>query len=171
MTVTRRQILLGCVYSAVHGFWPVESSDGRIGASHQYGDKRHVWSSPSLCLPKYSWPCHAEMPGNIHHSLLHHARQARPPTPLAPPTNNHALHYNINSLNAELTPIYHLLALLGVHHILHVSGVRVNGRRRSGHQYANTKPDELWWNKFQCVISPTVTINVEFVRSVVIQSV
>jgi hypothetical protein len=27
--------------------------------------------------------------------------------------------------NAELNPICHLLALLGVHHILHVSGIRV----------------------------------------------
>jgi hypothetical protein len=32
----------------------------------------------------------------------------------------------INSLNAELNPIRHLLALLGVHHILHISGLRVN---------------------------------------------
>ena len=28
-------------------------------------------------------------------------------------------------LNAELNPICHLLALLGVHHFLHVSGIRV----------------------------------------------
>jgi len=32
---------------------------------------------------------------------------------------------NINILNAELNPSCHLLALLGAHHILHVSGVRV----------------------------------------------
>jgi len=31
----------------------------------------------------------------------------------------------INPLNAELNPICHLLALLGVHHILHVSRIRV----------------------------------------------
>ena len=30
-----------------------------------------------------------------------------------------------NSLNAELNPIRHLLALLGAHHISHVSGLRV----------------------------------------------
>jgi hypothetical protein len=30
-----------------------------------------------------------------------------------------------NSLNAELNPICHLLALLGAHHILHVSRIRV----------------------------------------------
>ena len=31
-----------------------------------------------------------------------------------------------NLLNAELNPICHLLALLGAHHIFHVSGLRVN---------------------------------------------
>jgi hypothetical protein len=30
----------------------------------------------------------------------------------------------INPLNAELNSIYHLLALLGAHHILHVSKIR-----------------------------------------------
>jgi len=33
---------------------------------------------------------------------------------------------NFNTLNAELNPICHLLALLGAHHILHVSRIRVN---------------------------------------------
>ena len=32
----------------------------------------------------------------------------------------------INSLNAELNPICHLLALLGAHHIVHVRGISVN---------------------------------------------
>jgi hypothetical protein len=31
----------------------------------------------------------------------------------------------INPLNAELNPICHLMALLGAHHILHVSRIRV----------------------------------------------
>jgi len=31
----------------------------------------------------------------------------------------------INPLNVELNPIWHLLALLGVHHFLHVSRIRV----------------------------------------------
>ena len=31
----------------------------------------------------------------------------------------------INPLNAELNPICHLLALLWSHHILHVSGIKV----------------------------------------------
>jgi hypothetical protein len=33
---------------------------------------------------------------------------------------------NINPLKAQLNPICHLLALLGTHHILHVSSIRVN---------------------------------------------
>ena len=35
---------------------------------------------------------------------------------------------NINPLNADLNPIHHLLALLGAHHILHVSRIRVNSK-------------------------------------------
>jgi hypothetical protein len=31
-----------------------------------------------------------------------------------------------NPLNIQLNPICHLLALLGAHHILHVSRIRVN---------------------------------------------
>jgi len=34
----------------------------------------------------------------------------------------------LNPLNAKLNPICHLLALLGAHHILHVSWIRVNLR-------------------------------------------
>jgi len=36
------------------------------------------------------------------------------------------IHINIKPLNAELNPICHLLALLGAHHILNVSRIRVN---------------------------------------------
>ena len=32
----------------------------------------------------------------------------------------------INTLNAELNPICHLLTLLGAHHIFHISSIRVN---------------------------------------------
>jgi len=35
----------------------------------------------------------------------------------------------INPLNAELNPICHPLALLGAHHILYVSRIRVNARK------------------------------------------
>jgi hypothetical protein len=38
---------------------------------------------------------------------------------------NSAKDVAFNPLNAELNPICHLLALLGVHHFLHVSGIRV----------------------------------------------
>ena len=34
--------------------------------------------------------------------------------------------FSFNPLNAELNPICHLLALLGAHHILHFSRIRVN---------------------------------------------
>jgi hypothetical protein len=36
--------------------------------------------------------------------------------------------FGFNPLNTELNTICHLLALLGAHHILHISGVRVKGR-------------------------------------------
>jgi len=38
--------------------------------------------------------------------------------------------YN-NLLNAELNPICHLLAILGAHHIFHVSRIRVKINRQS----------------------------------------
>jgi hypothetical protein len=37
-----------------------------------------------------------------------------------------SLLHNFHPLNAELNPICHLLALIGAHHILHVSWIRVN---------------------------------------------
>jgi hypothetical protein len=44
----------------------------------------------------------------------------------------------INLLNAELHPICHLLALLGAHHILHVSRIMVKvGRRGINHNYTS----------------------------------
>jgi hypothetical protein len=38
----------------------------------------------------------------------------------------------IKPLNAELNPICHLVALVGAHHILHISRVRVNGWDKTG---------------------------------------
>ena len=38
--------------------------------------------------------------------------------------------YIFNPLNAKLNPIRHLLALLGVHHILHVSRIRVIAKQK-----------------------------------------
>ena len=37
--------------------------------------------------------------------------------------------YTFNPLNAELNPICHLLALLGVHHFLHVNRIRPEAAR------------------------------------------
>ena len=41
-------------------------------------------------------------------------------------TIRYEIHKLINLLKAELNPICHLLALLGAHHILHISRKRVN---------------------------------------------
>jgi len=35
------------------------------------------------------------------------------------------INYKFNPLNAELNPIFYLLALLGAHYFLHISSVRV----------------------------------------------
>jgi hypothetical protein len=45
------------------------------------------------------------------------------------PKNGHRLPHWFNPLTAELNLIRHLLALVGAHHILHVSRVRVNFKR------------------------------------------
>jgi len=47
----------------------------------------------------------------------------------------------LNPLNAELNPICHLLTLLGAHHILHVSRVRVNLVRGSDGQTVGVRPN------------------------------
>jgi hypothetical protein len=43
-------------------------------------------------------------------------------------SNSHDCALDTYLLNAELNPICHLLALLGAHHILHVSRVRVKNK-------------------------------------------
>jgi hypothetical protein len=48
--------------------------------------------------------------------------------------------HKINPLNAGLNPICHLLALLGAHHILHVSRMRVKGMRDAA------EIDRLQWH-------------------------
>ena len=45
----------------------------------------------------------------------------------------------INTSNAELNPICHLLALLGAHHILQVSGVRIKRCLSNRRQYSEKK--------------------------------
>ena len=48
--------------------------------------------------------------------------------PVHTPTS-HFLNIHLNPLNADLNPVCHLLALLGAHHILHVSNISVKSER------------------------------------------
>jgi len=43
----------------------------------------------------------------------------------------------LNPLNADINPIRHLLALLGAHHILHVSKIRVNSKYHDLYTYVH----------------------------------
>jgi len=45
------------------------------------------------------------------------------------------IYFSINALNAELILICHFLALLGAHHIFHVSRIRINIHSRFRQQY------------------------------------
>ena len=47
------------------------------------------------------------------------------------------MNYHIDPLNAELNLICHLLVLLGAHHILHVSRVRVKMDLEGGGAYSH----------------------------------
>ena len=74
--------------------------------------------------------------------------------------NRHALNDCINPLNAELNPVRHLLAVVGAHHIVHVSRLRVKLDRYCGilvsdaliqvHGYCNIRwivcPTSECWN-------------------------
>jgi len=53
-------------------------------------------------------------------------------------------------LNAELNPIYHLLALLGVHPIFHISGVRINLEQFYINNYAVPYIDVLKCTVYVC---------------------
>jgi len=66
------------------------------------------------------------------------------------PSVRRLLNYVFNPLNAELNPICHLLSLLGAHHILHVSRIRVNTPTKYTHnkRYALTLillTWRIWW--------------------------
>jgi len=50
---------------------------------------------------------------------------------------NHKRHY-FNPLKPQLNPIFHLLALLGTHHIIHVSRIRVNVHFNNTHKHIHT---------------------------------
>ena len=54
----------------------------------------------------------------------------------------------LNTLNAELNPIRHLLALIGARHIVHVSRIRVNMPLRSRiHQQRSPSFYSVFLNK------------------------
>ena len=60
---------------------------------------------------------------------------------------------SFNPLNAELNPICHLLALLGAHHIFHVSGLRVNFTVFGNKIAICEKENEVCTNKLMDCIS------------------
>jgi hypothetical protein len=51
-----------------------------------------------------------------------------------------------NPLNSELNPVCHLLTLLGAHHILHVSRIRVNDLRHRSSRGPTTRIWIIVWN-------------------------
>jgi hypothetical protein len=57
-------------------------------------------------------------------------------------------HVYFSPLNAELNSVYHLLALLGAHHILHVSRIRINWFKQI---FAVTRWTLSFWNKYYTV--------------------
>jgi len=69
---------------------------------------------------------------------LSQLRHDVPPTPKVLASNYPIFYGYINPLNPELIPICYLLALLGAHHFLHVSRIRVKlltFRRLMSHIY------------------------------------
>ena len=65
----------------------------------------------------------------------------------------------INPLNAELNPICHLLALLGAHHILHISRIRVNPMLKRGawFQEIYVKQDKICIHKHEQFTNQNMT--------------
>ena len=60
---------------------------------------------------------------------------------------------NLNPLNAELSPIYHLLALLGAHLIFHVSRIRVKFT-----VFTRRRKAEPWVRVQKLLVVPAVPI-------------
>jgi len=67
---------------------------------------------------------------------------------------------SLNSLNAELNPTFNLLALLGAHHIFHVSGLRVN--------WYTCTPWTKWVERRLCSVVGTQLFQAVTLRVVVI---
>jgi hypothetical protein len=62
----------------------------------------------------------------------------------------------LNPLNAELNLIYHLLALLGAHPILHISRIRVKERRKYSHLKEEALNRTMWKARFGRGFGPVV---------------
>ena len=109
-----------CVFSVA--FWPGLWCD-RVDHRQHLGQMLTSWCSPFVISHSCNWL--------FPHSFLEHFcsdgnhRISSIKLMLLNPTTYY-VYRQFNPLNAELNPIYHLLALLGAHHILHVSRVRVN---------------------------------------------
>jgi hypothetical protein len=83
----------------------------------------------------------------------------------------------VNPLNAELNPICHLLELLGAHHILRVSKIRVNETLGQNSACTNSTQPSVWnefwlwnytqrpsvWVIFACLNEWCVFINTEII--------
>jgi len=58
----------------------------------------------------------------------------------------------LNPLKAKLNPICHLLALLGAHHILHVSRIRVKGVRWENFDWIYLVLDRVKWRALVSIV-------------------
>ena len=91
---------------------------------------RWFWGPPRLSFGEYRWPFPRKNSRSAKLVLRLRMSAATAPLLHKPPWRAQGQIY-LNPLNAELNPIYHLLALLGGATIVVVSRLRVNGQSRS----------------------------------------
>jgi len=77
------------------------------------------------CTEWMKWICIVPLQGKWYISKVHHPFH-QSSLENVPWSRVFQTYTSVNPLNAKLNPICHLLTLLGAHHILHVSRVRVN---------------------------------------------
>jgi hypothetical protein len=65
---------------------------------------------------------------------------------------------SINPLNAELNPVCHLLALLGAHHIQHISGIRVKDSHEVGKVVFWIPIDREQTSSYHSVINASIVL-------------
>jgi len=81
----------------------------------------------------------------------------------------HRKRVSMNPLNAELNPIGHLLALLGAHHILHVSRVAVKRNIVPPHSEDSHTGKMLWGNRNKSTTLISITKMISANQRVMIQ--